>query len=251
MPVVITVGNTYTPQDAIDVARARVQGVPIADLDAQTADIVQSEIWLSYPWWWTLLPLTPITLLDGVQDYWNTVPSDFQTFKSIRNVQTNLTPMEYRELTYTELLSPELTRRGGLESIRRISKDPVNNGFRLEFPPVITSPTAMQLEGEYQMRPTRITDALLLTPYANPDQYFMAHVEGITYHFFSLTRDLRAGTVQITRDGRKTYTGQLGIYYDAIQKMIMAEDNSDGTEFMWPEVALGNKQQGSGWYTGW
>lgn len=241
--------GTYTPQQALDVARRMVHGIPTSALQARVADVVNSEIWLAFPWRWTLGTLTAVTLSDGVQDYANT-HSDFQRFVHPRLAQTNLSPIEYREIGVKEYLGVELTRKGSIESIRNVAYLPVDNKFRLDFSPVITSPTVVQLQGYYQVKPTRITDSNLTAVYTNPDQYFNVHVEGMKYWFYQLNDDPRAGTVVIARDGRKQYTGQMGAYYDALQQMMMNEDASDGQTFMWPEDPLGNKMNQSAWFPG-
>lgn len=233
----------------MELAKRMVHGIPTSKIEAQAADMVNSQVWVLYEWWWTLSTIAAIPLIDGQQDYLG-VPTNFHRWIYPRIAQTNLTPVEYRELTVRKHLGVELTRKGSLETIRDVAFESSLGKFRLNFPPIIGGGTTMELQGEYQIVPTRITDANMTTPYVQPDAYYMVQVEGIKYWFYQLNDDPRAGTVVISRDGRKQYSGQLGTYYDALQTMLIAEDVADGQEFIWPEMPLGNRQNSQVWVPG-
>ncbi|KKK59717.1 hypothetical protein LCGC14_3031610, partial [marine sediment metagenome] len=67
------------------------------------------------------------------------------------------------------------------------------------------------------------------------------HVEGIKWKFYQLADDPRAGTVQVVNHN-KIYTGQLGIFHDALNDMKAQEDVGDALSFEFPSDPLGNVQ---------
>lgn len=215
-------------------------GVPITAVDSQLADMAHSWLWCSFPWFWTKAALTAITLTNNIQDYAN-AHADYMRLVDVRIVQTNLSPIEYRSITPTSHLEPELTLKAGLNGFRMISREMPANVFRLDKAAQVTSPTVLQVQGEYQKRPTRITDALLTsaTILGFHDEHIGTYIEFLVYYIYKLANDPRAGTVVINREGMKQYSGQLGVAYDALQRMLMVEDAGDASNFRFPDTPLG------------
>src|ERR1041385_4385655 len=106
---------TYTPQQAVNLVTQFVHGVPLAGVEANVCDIVNSMIWTYYPWSWSMSNLTDVTLVDGVQDYTLT-NTDILRITRLRLTRTDVTPNESRELALLSDLSIELTRRGGIDT---------------------------------------------------------------------------------------------------------------------------------------
>src|SRR5437868_3101194 len=121
--------GTYSPQDAINLVQNFGHGIPLAAVQSQLADIVHSMMWTFYPWGWSIKSFTPLTCVDGQQDY---TPADTDILRplKLRLARTDVTPKEYRELGLLANLSPELSRRGGLESITSIGYFPSGPFFR-------------------------------------------------------------------------------------------------------------------------
>lgn len=333
--------NTYTPQQAINLVQGLAHGIPLDSVKANICDIINSDIWRSYPWSWTVTTLTPMNLLNGVQDYvytgaFITVPTSVSTTSPSTNyggtwpialspnglsesgttvtVTTNYahnlptgtslngivatiagagvsgyngsltitsvtnsttivgtiatsglaasgapgtnnilrilkqrtarldtSPAEYRELKLLNNLSPELTRQGGLDTITAASFYGSSNTVRLDLAASIGTGVIMQVQGEYQFMPTKITDANMNTALPFPDQYFNVFVEGVLWQIYRLSDDPRAGSGAMSINGSqsKTRQGQYAIYQQAMEQMKNIEDLGSGDEFMWPEEPLG------------
>lgn len=232
--------STYTPNAAIAYCKSMVKAIPIDQIAATACDMVNSMLWTFYPWRWSKSSLTPITCSDGVQDY---VPTDTNILRpvALRLVRTDVTPNEYRELGLLANLSPELTRTGGLETIRAAGWYPAGNFIRLALAASVSSPQVLQIQGEYQTTPTKITQPGLNTVFAFPDHFFMVFVAGLLWQCYVLSDDPRAGAVQYQKNGTqmKVYTGQLGLFMDLMLQMARTEDLGAGDEFQWPDNPLG------------
>lgn len=230
----------YTPNDAISLVGNLVHGVPVSAISAQACDIVNSMMWRFYPWGWTIKSFTPINLVDGTQDY---TPSDNDILRplKIRLVRTDVTPNEFRELALLANLSPELTRKGGLDTITSAGWYSSGPFIRLLYAASISGTQTLQIQGEYQFTNATITNSTLSSAFSFPDRYFNVFVEGLKWQFYYLTDDPRAGGSSYQKNGNTTrsYTGQLGAFMEALLEMGRTEDLGSGDEFMFPESPLG------------
>lgn len=230
--------SSYTPSDAVSQNKVFVGNLPTATTQYIACDTVNSIIWSLFPWNWTCKQLTPISLSDGVQDYAHS-QTDFYRFKNLRLVDTVSSPNDFRELNQKAHLGVELYQKGGMDSIRLFSWEPEISKIRLERAASVPSGTSLQLQGEYQFLPTKITVSNFSTALTLPDIYFAVFSAGVLWQLYLLNNDPRAGTVQIVR-GERVYTGQLGIFNDQLLQMKEAEDLSDGEDQTgYPESSLG------------
>ena len=187
--------------------------------------------------------LTAIALTDGVQDFANANTTDFFKLLRVRLVRTDTTPDEYNDkITIRDFLPPDLTK-SSMWNIQSVSYDWINSKIRLERAIAIGSGETLQIQGEYWKTPTTITGSTLDTAFAFQDHHFDVFVDGLKWAFYDFIGDSRAGTAQVTRDGRRLYTGQLGVFMDALQSMASAEDYGDeGSEY--PDEPMGNRESG-------
>lgn len=231
---------TYTPQQAISLVTQFVHGAPITGVEANLCDMVNSYIWLYYPWSWTLTQLTPIPLVDGVQDY-TPVNTNIGRFTRVRLVRTDVTPNEARELAMLADLGVELTRKGGIDSNTSFGYFAGLNIIRLMLAASVGQGQTIQIQGEFVAAPTRITDATMNTVFAFPDQYFNAFVEGLKWKIYQLTDDPRAGGVQVVKNGKfeQVFTGQFGMFIQCLNYAARNEDMSRGDQFQYPESGMG------------
>ncbi len=157
----------------------------------------------------------------------------------IARLDTN--PPEYRELAALGNLSPELSRTGGIETMKAVGWFSSQNFFRFDVAPQVSQGQIIQLLGEYQTLPTKISSSNLLTPFPFPDEYFNVLEAGLLARIYQLIDDPRAGGAQITENGNsvKAYTGQLGTFMYALKEMARTEDLGAGDEFRYPEQSLG------------
>lgn len=239
---------TYAAQDAITVARSMSHKIPSVDIQAYACDIVFSTIWTKFPWNWTLATLTAITLSDGVQDYALATADAaafyrFPDWGSLKMVQTNLIPVEYRELRQKNHLGVELTMKGGIDSIRIFSYEGSISKIRLERSVSVPSGATLQLQGEYQTRPAKITANTLSTTLVLPDHYFNVFLSGVRWQLYQLADDPRAGIMKIDEEGRQSYTGQYSVFMNDLFAMQQAEDLSNGEDSAYPDYPLGSPRE--------
>ena len=227
--------NTFTPQDAINMATALNHKAPNSTMAIYACHIVNSFIWTAYPWNWTKQALTQITLVDGQQDY-SLGGSDLTSFYRFVNLEiqdTSVSPTVSRFLHQKNHLSIELVTKGGINSIRAYSWEGTINKIRLELSAAVPSGTTLVLNGEFQKQPTTITGSNLSTAFTMPDHYFQVFIEGLRWKFYELTDDPRAGNTQFARN-RAVNTGQKATFMDAFEAMKEAEDFSDGEDVIFP-----------------
>jgi hypothetical protein len=243
--------TTYTYQNAIDLVRKFIKDVPLStsSVDIMLCDRVNSVTFGAYPWRWTLASLTAITLVDGQQDY-SLAAADATTAAGgvwqlvrTRVRRTDTTPDEWRELEIRSFLPPELTRTGGLETLKLVSYDEASSKVRLDLAASVPTGVTLQLEGEFKKNPTKIA-ALSQKPHevggtsAFPDQYFDVIVEGLLWKAYQYCDDSRAGSIVYVK-GTSQYTGQLGVFHDALMWMARQEDQGYGTDLIFPTEPLG------------
>lgn len=237
--------GTYTGANAVDMVRRYIKMVPLSasNVDVLLVDRIHSLMWCAWPWRWSQASLTAIPLVDGQQDY--SLASGDATallrLLHVRIVRTDVTPDEFRELDVCEHLSPELTCKGGINQIRKIAYIPALSKVRLELAASVPTGSTLNIQGEYQTNPTKIT--ALATALVWPDCYFDVFCDGLLWKCYQFADDPRAGTAQIVKGGNVVYTGQMGVFYGGLARMIETEDYS-GTPLIFPQNPLG--AQGGG-----
>jgi hypothetical protein len=233
--------QTYTVQNAVDLASRNVKGLitlqngNLAVLVSIT-DLVSSRMWIYRPWWQTLTTIAPGTLplVDGIQDY--SAPVNIYRLTKCSLVRTDVTPNQAYELGIAQDLSVDLTKRVHT-SIRTASYQAGVGKIRLEAAVQISGTTAVQINGEYQTNPTKIT-ALNQQLWFQDHVLFGAFVEGLKYYAYQLADDLRAGGVQTIENGQPVYAGQMAQWFAAMNDAAKAED-FPGIETAFPAETLG------------
>ncbi len=150
-------------------------------------------------------------------------------------------PPEDRELMALSNLGVELTRTAGVDTMKAYTWFPAQNYFRFDTSPQVSLGNIIQLQGFYQIKPTKITNSNLNTPFSFPDYYFDAFVEGLKWKIYQLSDDPRAGGMAIQRNGHQaqSFTGQYGNFYQILQQMARTEDLNSGDQFQFPESPMG------------
>lgn len=234
--------GTYTGQQAVDLVKKHIKGMPLTGVEVILVDQVASIIHFAYPWPWVIKDLTAITLVDGTQDY-TVINTDYHHLTSATLARTDCTPDEFRELDIVEFLGKELSQKGGLEQIRKVA--PLKgNKLRLERAASVASPAVLALQGEYHPVPTKVT--ALATVLDIPDHYFTVFTEGLLWRCYKYADDSRAGSIQMVGHGSVVYTGQMGIFYSLLRDMMVSEDKGNGEPMIFPaEPSFGSYSQGS------
>lgn len=238
--------TAYVCQNAIDyAANFCKKQVREPDVDVTIADTVNSMMWIAFEWRWTQGSITSIPLVNGTQDY--AIPNtDFYRLLRARITRTDITPHAFNDVGITQWLPPELQMTGASPTdFRTVCFEPALQKIRLDKAAQIASPVTMQIDGEYQKMPTKVT-SLSQSPFM-PDVYFQTYSEGVLWKMFVYMEDSRAGGLVIDGQGQRKYTGQLSVFMDAFTAMLRAEDYQDSSAQRFPDSAFG---QGRASYPG-
>jgi hypothetical protein len=159
----------------------------------------------------------------------------------MRIARLDSNPPEYRELAALGNLGPDLTRTAGIDTMKAVGWFSSQNFFRFDVAPQVANGQIIQLLGEYQTYPTKVTPSTLTVAFPFPDEYFNVLEAGLLWRVYQLLDDPRAGGMQMSENGSsmKQYTGQLGTFMGMLKEMSRTEDLSAGDEFMFPEQPLG------------
>lgn len=228
--------GTYTPQDAITLATKLNHNAPSdPDLQAQACDFIHNRIWTRLPWDWTLQTITQITLVDGQQDYslGGSDATNLYRFQTLEIQDTSQNPIPSRRLNEKADLSVENVTKGGLDTIRFFFWRASTQKLRLDYPAAVPVGTVLVVNGDMQIKPTKITSANLTTALAMPDHYFHVLMEGVRWYFYQLADSPRAGTTT-EQGGKAVHTGQKATFFDAFDEMAKAEDFSNAEDPIYP-----------------
>ncbi len=227
--------GSYTVADAINYAKPMVANMPTSQVQIAAADFINSIIWNAYPWRWAKVPMTPILLVDGQQDY-AFGPTDYMRMCAARLTRTDVTPDQASSLSLVRNLEPDLTPGSFRGRLSLITYDQAHGVLRLNAASYVPPDQTIYIDGEYQFQPVALISAESLFPF--PNQYFHVFCAGLLWQFFMLAKDERAGTSQATKGGNAAYTGQMGIFFDALMSMREAEDWGAG-DITFPSDPLG------------
>ena len=215
--------QTYLVSDALAILAPLMKNVGgLTAITPQLCDMVSSEIWTAYPWRVSVtnIPTGLIPLVDGQQDY--NAPVNIYRLTQVGIRRTDTTPDQYRELTVARTLSEDLDVRSW-QSIRSACLQPSIGKLRLESAVSVPTGTTLELGGEYQMNPPKITSTA--SDLWFEDQHLHVFIKGLLYWAYKLSDDVRA-------------LPQLSEYRAAVGEMARSEDY--GTiEGVFPEATLG------------
>lgn len=206
----------------------------LSNINVQVCDMVSSDMWKYFPWRVSVtnIPTGTIPLVDGTQDY--NAPTNIYrlTMAGIRRL--DVTPNEYWEMNVTREISEDLAPRS-YRSIRSACLQPALGKLRLESAVSVPSGMSLELGGEYQMNPPKIT--ALTDDLWFDDQHLNVFIEGLLYWAYRYADDSRAGGLAKVR-GSVVKVGQFGAFWDAVENMAASEDY--GTiESLYPEQSIG------------
>ncbi len=230
---------SYTFQNAVDFVSKYAKGIPTSALDTTACDTVNSIIWRAWFWRWSIASLTSINTVNLIQDY-TIANADFYRLWRCRMIRTDVSPFIIREKDVVSFLSPNLEQQGGVDTIQAMSYIDAVSLLRLDKAMALASGTQVYINGDYQQKPTKVTSLSQTIPF--PDHYFDVLIEGLKWKYYQLGDDPRAGEPQVSGGstmGQRAYTGQLGIFYSALQEMMLAEGFSYGDSQRFPDSGMG------------
>lgn len=215
--------QTYHVSDAAALLEPMLKSVGgLSAITPQLADMVSSEMWTIFPWRATVtnIPTGLLPLVDGQQDY--SAPTNIYRLLQVGIRRLDTTPDEYWEMNVVRECSEDLSPRS-YRSIRSACLQPTIGKIRLESAVSVPSGLSLELGGEYQLNPPKITalgDDLWFE-----DQHLHVFLKGLMYWAYKLSDDARAPM-------------QLVEYRQAVTAMMGSEDY--GTiESLYPEQTLG------------
>lgn len=231
-----TTGYTTIWRDLTDRAAPFVKNIPgtltisgrSVDVWAGIANMVSDQMYTVYPWKDTIQDVgaAQITLSDGVQDY--DVPQNIYRMTKVEIVRTDITPNEWRELDVQDDLDVNLVSYS-YQDIKAASLQASVGKIRLESAVAVPSGYALELHCDYQINPMKVTATSDSCWFK--DQYNSVAFAGILYYAYKLADDPRAGTATTNFRGQAQYTGQLGEWMTALNKMQQAEDYGPNEQY--------------------
>lgn len=240
--------QTYTWSDLLTFIKPVVSSIPTSSLDAQACDRVNRIMWRAAPFRWTLANLTAISLTNEVQDFALTNSDLFRLVRA-RITRTDTTPDEANTLDIVEWLEPTLNWVQGMYSIRACSMIATTTTVRLDTAVSVPTGVTLQLDGEYQTVPTKITATT--TTIVFHDDYIDCAQEGLKWAYMTLAKDPRAGGTTYSSQGQRVYAGQYANFMAALDDMLRSEDFSSGPPQRFPDSSFGQGRGSSANLFGW
>jgi hypothetical protein len=239
--------STYTWANLLTFVKPYVRDMPTSTIDVQACDRVNRIMWKHYFWNWSIADLTSISLTNAVQDY-TIADSDFYRIYRVRVTQTNTTTNRSDEKQILEFLPPELELQGSLYDFRTVSIIKTTT-VRLDRAAEITGTVALQIDGEYQTVPTKITATSDVIVFS--DDYADVASEGLKWAYMVLRGDDRGGGIVYDKRGMKQYTGQYAVFMGMLDDAAQAEDFGNANAIRFPDNPLGaTRASGPGLFWG-
>lgn len=227
--------------DVMDIVRRKMPRATEEDLAPIICNTTLNWIWDKYDWRESLATLPTFYLVPNEQDYGApavVIPSDFYGLRWANLMRASNVPPYRQPLAIIKDLLPTHIRYIP-HAIGYVSD---RKAFRLypRVPANIGSPDYL-VEGEYKIRPTKITSANLATTLLPlDDMYFKMFVETAKWVAWDIDGDPRAG--QITwQDNRMVATGQAAVSMSMIEWAASKEGLELGDPIISPAEPLVNQ----------
>jgi hypothetical protein len=230
----------YVWSDLITDAVKYKKGIPTSSIDAITCDKVSAIMWNKYPWYdaKSNIPAASIPLVTGTQDY--NAPTLILRLLKLSVVRTDTTPDQPNEIVVSGDLPVDLVNRSPY-AIRCGSLQAAVGSIRLESSVQVPTGTTWEIQGEYQLRHTKITATSQQVWFK--DEFIDTACEGLLYFFYKLADDPRAGRLEKVENGRAIYSGQLAAFHAGIDAMYAVEDYG-GIQNLFPDEPMGGMSSG-------
>ena len=230
---------TYTYANMVTLADSMCAGISTSGIDVTAIDFIDAMFWRYYLWRWTTASLTPVSLTsssDGVQDF-SLSNTDVLRLISMRIARTDLSPVQNKDLMVMKWLEPELVMKISFPNFSSCAHYQIADASKIRFPAALSIPSGqtLSIRGEYQKVRTKLTATSSSVVF--PEDYANVFAEGLIWYYYRFTRDKRQGDMEIV-DHRAVYTGQLGIFMDAMQNAAETEDWGKG-ETRFPDQPIG------------
>lgn len=209
----------YSPTDAVTFSKIMIKSMPIDTVGSwryYVTDFISSLLWTAAPWKWTLGTLSTINVIAATTDYAVTPPADFLYLNKANISDGNQT----NELKIVSALPSTITQIGNPSQVAYLD---ASNTVRVSpKPPTSYSQTLTML---YKKQPPKITASNYGTAGAlvMPDCYYPVFNAGVQWMAYQYSDDNRAGGCTVDGEGKRQFTGQLGVFQGMIAEMRLAE----------------------------
>lgn len=213
------------PVEALRYARSMVKAMPIErpDVSIPILQSVSNYIWMAAPWRWTIGRLSDTVLTaDTVAHTLTSTPSDLLYIgQAVCDEGETQWPLEVvPELPATKTLA------GTPKYIAFVSPATI----RIQPPATqLSAGRTRTIRGWYKKTAPTISAETQYTAgqLVMPDEWYQVFQEGVLWQAYLYADDPRAGQVQVSSDGRATYTGQGGAFMNCINMMRASEPLPD------------------------
>ncbi len=208
---------TLQPADAFEYAKSFLKRMPLEDIEVPILQEVNQMVWMAAPWRWTQGSLPATTVTSDTQDYTIATPDDFLY---LINGYISDGDRVYRQLEMEASLPADVKVVGNPSRISYVGE----NEYRT-FPKSGTLPATplQQFILQYKRKAPIITNETQYTDgfLEMDDEWFWVYIAGVLWKSYQWGDDGRAGQVTLAANGAPQYTGQLGVFKDALR--IMSE----------------------------
>lgn len=236
---------SYRWSDLITLISKQVKHIPTQTVDALNCDWVSSRIAGRLPWKFLEQTIADgqIPLINFQQDY----DPPFNIWRLTGAWLTSITSdvQQDVDLIIKESNAIDMFRRSPF-NITSVALQAGIGKLRLSSAVIIPQYQAWELRGSYQINPVRVIDTSQLLWF--DDRYVHVAIEGLTYVYYKLADDPRAGSTTGTWPGEISYSGQLAQFMSGIKEMTDAEDIG-GDMQVFPDSPLGISASQYGYFT--
>lgn len=202
-----------SPVSALDYASVFIKGQPIETLQERVLDDASKHLWMAAPWRWTIGTVGAITLVDAQMDYTLTAPTDMLYPIYAYSADGATTP-QYYDIEPTLPISN--TQKGIATRMAYVG----SNTWRFYPIPQVTTPSKTVIIMYKKVAPTiTVQNSYTAGTLVMDDEWFWVYQEAVLWKAFTYADDTRAGSAQMTSDGKWQYTGKRGEFEAAVQYM--------------------------------
>lgn len=210
--------------DALTYCKKMVKEMPLEDVFPFIAQDVSDLIWMASPWYWTLGLLPPVALASNTSDYTVALPADFLMVQTCWLVSTS-SKESPREVMPVSIIPASSAGIVGQPSLLYVFGEPDDDGTLRVFPkPGTISGETITLYPVYKkVAPIVNTADVYLDTLSQEDEWFGVFREGCLWKAFLYADDARAGGVSVASNGSIQYSGQRGVFQEALITMTQRE----------------------------
>lgn len=209
---------TYTPQQGLDYCKNFVSLMPIDRIQNRMVQGISDMIWYAFPWRWSVSELSVVSLVANQQDYTITIPTDFEYVE-----QAYITDGTTRKPIFVEGFLPDADDQTGVVSTVSIIRGTPDKARVYPTPGTLQRPWKLILIYKKKSPQIPRSDFSIPGVLQIPDQWGTVFEEGLLWKCYSYAYDQKAGDVSKNDKGDIRYSGQIGTFMTALERMKECE----------------------------